>query len=137
MHLATYPHEFMLHAELMIMAIHQTFSGQLWHLTSQTKLNLLYIISGEVNECIIGKPNVWTIFNPYHKHCMYVYNSCLYTIVTGFWKTHHFVTFDIIYISVYLRHSRWYYWFSKWLNQSHTTWNYYLSIGYNLKVCTY
>ena len=41
--------------------------------------------------------------------------------VTGFWKTDHFVTFDIIYISVYLRHSRWYYWFNKWLNQSHTT----------------
>ena len=29
--------------------------------------NLLYIINGEVNECIIGT-NVWTIFNPYHKH---------------------------------------------------------------------
>ena len=40
------------------MASHQTFSGQLWHLTGQTKLdqtNLLYIINGEVNECIIGK----------------------------------------------------------------------------------
>ena len=33
----------------------------------------------------------------------------------GFWKTDHFVIFDIIYISVYLRHSRWYYWFNKWL----------------------
>ena len=30
--------------------------------------NLLYIINGEVNECIIGT-NVWIIFNPYHKHC--------------------------------------------------------------------
>ena len=43
---------------LMIMASHQTFSGQLWHLTDQTKFaqtNLLYIINGEVNECIIGK----------------------------------------------------------------------------------
>ena len=30
----------------------------------------------------------------------------IYTFVTGFWKTDHFVTFDIIYISVYLRHSR-------------------------------
>ena len=40
------------------MASHQTFSGQLWHLTGQTKFdrtNLLYIINGEVNEFIIGK----------------------------------------------------------------------------------
>ena len=37
------------------------------------------------------------------------------------WKTDHFVTLDIIYISVYLRHSRWYYWCNKWINQSHTT----------------
>ena len=39
------------------MASHQTFSGQLWHLTGQTKFdqtNLLYIINGEINECIIG-----------------------------------------------------------------------------------
>ena len=39
------------------MASHQTFSGQPWHLTDQTKFdqtNLLYIINGEVNECIIG-----------------------------------------------------------------------------------
>ena len=41
--------------------------------------------------------------------------------VTEFWKTDHFVTFDIIYISVYLRHSRWYYWFNKWLTQTYTT----------------
>ena len=41
-----------------------------------------------------------------------------YVTVPKFWKTDHFVTFDIIYISVYLRH---YYWFNKWLNQSHTT----------------
>ena len=42
----------------MIMASHQTFSGQLWHLTGQTKFDqtsLLYIINGEVNESIIGK----------------------------------------------------------------------------------
>ena len=42
----------------MIMVSHQTFSSQLWHLTGQTKFdqtNLLYIINGEVNECIIGK----------------------------------------------------------------------------------
>ena len=35
----------MLQSELMIMASHQTFSGQLWHLTDQTKFdqtNLLY-----------------------------------------------------------------------------------------------
>ena len=40
------------------MASHQTFSGQLWHLTDQTKFdqtNLLYIISGEVNTFTIGK----------------------------------------------------------------------------------
>ena len=46
-------------SELMIMASHQTFSGQLWwYLTGQTKFdqsNLLYIINGEVNEFIIGK----------------------------------------------------------------------------------
>ena len=43
---------------LMITASHQTFSGQLWHLTDQTKFdqtNLLYIINGEVNKFIIGK----------------------------------------------------------------------------------
>ena len=33
--------------------------------------NLLYIINGEVNECIIGT-NVWTIFNRYHKQCVYI-----------------------------------------------------------------
>ena len=40
------------------MASHQTFSGQLWHLTDQTKFdqtNLLYIINGEVNTFTIGK----------------------------------------------------------------------------------
>ena len=45
-------------SELMIMASHQIFSGQLWHLTGQTKFdqtNLLYVINGEINECIIGK----------------------------------------------------------------------------------
>ena len=50
-------------------------SGQLWHLTDQTKFdqtNLLYIINGEVNECN-RKTNVRTIFNPYHKHCMSLY----------------------------------------------------------------
>ena len=42
----------------MITASHQTFSGQLWHLTNQTKFdqtNLLYIINGEVNKFTIGK----------------------------------------------------------------------------------
>ena len=45
-------------AELTIMASHQTFSDQLWHLTGQTKFdqtNLLYIINVEVIECIIRK----------------------------------------------------------------------------------
>ena len=45
-------------AELMIMANHQTFSSQLWHLTDQTKFdqtNLLYIINREVNTFTIGK----------------------------------------------------------------------------------
>ena len=40
------------------MASHQTFSGQLWHLTDQTKFdqtNLLYIINGEVYKFTIGK----------------------------------------------------------------------------------
>ena len=42
----------------MITASHQTFSGQLWDLTDQTKFdqtNLLYIINGEVNKFTIGK----------------------------------------------------------------------------------
>ena len=35
----------------MTMASHQTFSGQLWHLTDQTdQTNLPYIINGEVNK---------------------------------------------------------------------------------------
>ena len=45
-------------AGLMITASHQTFSGQLWHLTDQTKFdqtNLLYIINGEVYKFTIGK----------------------------------------------------------------------------------
>ena len=40
------------------MASHQTFSANFGILTGQTKFdqtNLLYIINGEVNECIIGK----------------------------------------------------------------------------------
>ena len=48
----------MLQSELMIMANHQTFSGQLWLLTDQTKFdqtNLLYVINGEVNESITRK----------------------------------------------------------------------------------
>ena len=43
---------------LMITASHQTFSGQLWHLTNQTKFdqtNLLCIINEEVNKFTIGK----------------------------------------------------------------------------------
>ena len=43
---------------LMITASHQTFSGQLWHLTDQTKFdqtNLLCIINGEVNKFTLGK----------------------------------------------------------------------------------
>ena len=47
----------MLQSELMMMASHQTFSGQL-HLTDQTKFdqtNLLHIINGEVNESITRK----------------------------------------------------------------------------------
>ena len=43
---------------LMIMASHQIFSGQLWHLTDQTKFdqtNLLYIIDEEVHTFTIGK----------------------------------------------------------------------------------
>ena len=54
------------------MASHQTFSGQLWHLTDQTKFdqtNLLYIINGEVNTFTYNRnANVRIIFNPYHKH---------------------------------------------------------------------
>ena len=45
-------------AGLMITASHQIFSGQLWHLTDQTKFdqtNLLCIINGEVNKFTIGK----------------------------------------------------------------------------------
>ena len=42
----------------MITVSHQTFSGQLWHLTDQTKFdqtNLLYIINEEVNKLTIEK----------------------------------------------------------------------------------
>ena len=42
----------------MIIASHQIFSGQLWHLTDQIKFdqtNLLYIINGEVCKFTIGK----------------------------------------------------------------------------------
>ena len=45
-------------AELMILASHQTFSGQIKHLSAQTKLgqtDLLYIINGEVNDFKIEK----------------------------------------------------------------------------------
>ena len=41
------------HAELVIMASHQTFSGQVKHLSDQTEFgqtNLLYIINGEIVE---------------------------------------------------------------------------------------
>ena len=58
-------------SELMIMASHQTFSGQVKHLSDQTKFgqtNLLYIINGEIVE-FTKKTNVRTIFSPYHKHC--------------------------------------------------------------------
>ena len=44
---------------LMIMASHQTFSGQLKHLTGQTKFgqsNILYIINGKVIKFLIEKP---------------------------------------------------------------------------------
>ena len=41
--------------------------------------------------------------------------------VTGFWKTDHIVTFDIIDNSVYLRHSEWYFWMNTCLNQSQIT----------------
>ena len=44
-------------AELMIMASHQIFSDQLWHLTDQIKFdqtNLLYIINGKVHKFTIG-----------------------------------------------------------------------------------
>ena len=41
--------------------------------------------------------------------------------VTGFWKTDHIITFDIIDNSVYLRHSKWYYWMNTCLKQSQIT----------------
>ena len=47
--------------------------------------------------------------------------ECHSTNVTGFWKTDHFITFDIINNSVYLGHSKWYYWFNKCLHQSQIT----------------
>ena len=54
-----------IHAVLMIMVSHH----QIWHLIGSN----YYIINREVNEFTIGEPcNVWTIFNPNHKHC-----SCL------------------------------------------------------------
>ena len=44
---------------LMITASHQTFSGQLKHLTGQNKFgqsNILYIINGNVIKFLIEKP---------------------------------------------------------------------------------
>ena len=43
----------------MIMASHQTFSGQVKHLTGQTKFgqtNFLYIINGKAIKFLIDKP---------------------------------------------------------------------------------
>ena len=53
------------------MASHQ----KLWHLTGQTNFDqtsLLYIMNGEVNESN-RKINVRIIFNPYHKHCNFLF----------------------------------------------------------------
>ena len=47
-------------SEFMIMASHQPFSDQFWHLTNQINFdltNLLYIINGEVYNFTIGKYN--------------------------------------------------------------------------------
>ena len=37
------------HAELIITASHQTFSGQFWYLSGQDLTHLLYIINGKVS----------------------------------------------------------------------------------------
>ena len=65
-------------AVLMIMADHQTFSSRFKHLTSQAKFsqtNFLYIINEKV--VFNRKTGVQTIFNPYHKHYVCHYVSCM------------------------------------------------------------
>ena len=55
-----------------------------------------YVPTTETPACIFSRPlNTLQLYT---------------TNVTGFWKTDHFVTFDIIDNSVYLRHSKWYHW---------------------------
>ena len=67
-------------AVLMIVASHQTFSGQF---TGQTKLDL-YVINGKVIEFLIEKASVWTNLNPYHKDCM-----CGYYVQPVCWLVQH------------------------------------------------
>ena len=68
-----------MYAELMIMASHQTFSGQLWHLTDQIKFdwtNSLYIVNEEVNKFTRGKQmsrQISTLIISTVYVCMYVY----------------------------------------------------------------
>ena len=67
-------------AVLMIMASHQTFSGQFWQLTDQIQAHLPHIINGE-SMYYNRIRNVRTNFNPYHKHyivrCVWLYGSQL------------------------------------------------------------
>ena len=55
----------------MITASHQTFSGQIKYLSSQTKFgqtNLLYNISVKISLSLLKTMNVQTINSLYHKH---------------------------------------------------------------------
>ena len=55
--------------------------------------------------------------------CTYNSYACTFLLYCNMWLDfgNKDVTFDIIYISVYLRPSRLYYWFNKWLKQSQMT----------------
>ena len=55
---------------LMIMASHQTFSGQTKRLSSQIKFDqIYYTLLMDKSLSLLKIINVRTIFSPYHKHC--------------------------------------------------------------------
>ena len=61
---------------LMIMANHQTFSSQIKHVSDQKNLprQICYTSSMKISLSLLKIINVWTIFSPYHKHCMHAHS---------------------------------------------------------------
>ena len=75
------------------MASHQTFSGQIKHISGQIKFGqtttmLSMEILWSLQKWMSGKMNVWTIFSPYHKHWYsnpeYLYNVTVLTASTSY-----------------------------------------------------